>query len=206
MSISFVDLALYGFGIFLLFLTPGPVWVALLARALSGGVAAAWPLALGVVIGDIVWPFFAILGLSWILSIYGDFLSLMKWVACLTFLLIGFLVIRSARDPIGADRVLTRPGRWAGFLAGLAIIASNPKAILFYMGMLPGFFDLTTLGWIDIALICFVSAVIPFLGNLSLAVFVDRFRQLLRSEDAVFKVNMTSGILLIIVGLAIPFV
>ena len=206
MSISFVDLALYGFGIFLLFLTPGPVWVALVARALSGGVAAAWPLALGVVIGDIVWPFFAILGLSWILSIYGDFLSLMKWVACLTFLLIGLLVIRSARDPIGTDRALTRPGRWAGFLAGLAIIASNPKAILFYMGMLPGFFDLTTLGWIDIALICFVSAVIPFLGNLSLAVFVDRFRQLLRSEDAVFKVNMTSGILLIIVGLAIPFV
>jgi threonine/homoserine/homoserine lactone efflux protein len=31
----------------------------------------------------------------------------------------------------------------AGFLAGLAAILANPKAILFYMGMLPGFFDLT---------------------------------------------------------------
>ena len=43
MTISAADLAFYAFGIFLLFLTPGPVWVALLARALSGGFAAAWP-------------------------------------------------------------------------------------------------------------------------------------------------------------------
>jgi hypothetical protein len=34
---------------------------------------------------------------------------------------------------------------WAGFLAGLAVILGNPKAILFYMGMLPGFFDLRAL-------------------------------------------------------------
>ena len=27
---------------------------------------------------------------------------------------------------------------WAGFVAGLALILGNPKAILFYMGVLPG--------------------------------------------------------------------
>jgi uncharacterized glyoxalase superfamily protein PhnB len=39
-----------------LWIAPGPVWVALTARALSGGFAAAWPLAIGVTIGDLVWP------------------------------------------------------------------------------------------------------------------------------------------------------
>ena len=76
MTISASELAFYGFGIFLLFITPGPVWVALIARALSGGFAAAWPLALGVTLGDLVWPFLAILGVTWILSVYGDFLEL----------------------------------------------------------------------------------------------------------------------------------
>ncbi|NCX54840.1 MAG: LysE family translocator, partial [Rhodobacterales bacterium] len=52
MTATFFDLALYAGGIFILFLTPGPVWMALVARTLSGGFRSAWPLALGVVIGD----------------------------------------------------------------------------------------------------------------------------------------------------------
>jgi threonine/homoserine/homoserine lactone efflux protein len=205
MTISASELAFYGFGIFLLFITPGPVWVALIARALSGGFAAAWPLALGVTLGDLVWPFLAILGVTWILSVYGDFLELMRWVATATFLVMGYLVIRAAGKPIDRTSHLTRPGKWAGFLAGLAVIVGNPKAILFYMGMLPGFFDVTRLTWPDIAAICAVSMVIPFVGNLCLALFVDRARRLLKSPDALRRMNQTAGVLLIGVGLVIPF-
>ena len=64
MTISAVDAALYAGALLILFLTPGPVWVALTARALSGGFNAAWPLALGVVVGDVLWPLLAILGVT----------------------------------------------------------------------------------------------------------------------------------------------
>ncbi len=203
MTISAADLAFYAFGIFLLFLTPGPVWVALLARALSGGFAAAWPLAVGVTLGDLIWPFLAILGVSWILSVYGDFLHLMQYVAALTFLVMGVLVIRSAGEPLGANSRLTKPGRLAGFLAGVAVIVGNPKAILFYMGMLPGFFDVTRLtGW-DIAAICAVSMVIPLAGNLVLALSVDRARALLKSPKALRRMNYTAGGLLICVAVVL---
>jgi threonine/homoserine/homoserine lactone efflux protein len=205
MTISAADLAFYAVGIFLLFLTPGPVWVALLARALSGGFAAAWPLAVGVTLGDLIWPFLAILGVSWILSIYGDFLHLMKYVAAVTFIVMGALVIRSAGQPLGANSRLTKPGRLAGFLAGVAVIVGNPKAILFYMGMLPGFFDVTRLTWADIAAICAVSMAIPLCGNLLLALSVDRARALLKSPAAVLRMNLTAGGLLILVGCIIPF-
>ena len=47
MTLQASDLALYAIALLILFLTPGPVWVALLARAISGGFQAAWPLALG---------------------------------------------------------------------------------------------------------------------------------------------------------------
>lgn len=205
MTISVAEITFYAFGILLLFLTPGPVWVALLARAMSGGFASAWPLAVGVTLGDILWPLLAILGVSWILSVYGDFLELMRWVASATFLIMGWLVIRSAGEPIGANSRLTRPGRWAGFAAGVAVIIGNPKAILFYMGMLPGFFDVTILtGW-DIVAICAVSTAIPLVGNLCLALFVDRARRLLKSPQAVRRMNLTAGSLLILVAIALPF-
>ena len=81
MTISWVELGLYALGMAGLWAVPGPVWVALLARALSGGMAAAWPLAVGVALGDLIWPLLAILGLSWVESAYGDILSLLRWAA-----------------------------------------------------------------------------------------------------------------------------
>jgi threonine/homoserine/homoserine lactone efflux protein len=72
MTVSLHELAFYALGMAGLWAVPGPVWVALTARALSGGFAAAWPLAVGVALGDLIWPLAAILGLSWIESAYGD--------------------------------------------------------------------------------------------------------------------------------------
>ena len=205
MTISLFDAALYAGALLILFLTPGPVWVALTARALSGGFNAAWPLALGVVVGDVLWPLLAILGVTWVLSVFADFMLVLRWVASLTFVVMGALLIRNADKSIASDSRLTRPGAWAGFLAGLAVILGNPKAILFYMGVLPGFFDLRALTLADIAVICFLSFVVPLLGNLSLAVFLDRARKLLKSPTALRRTNIIAGLLLIGVGLVIPF-
>ncbi len=205
MTLTLFDAALYAGALFILFLTPGPVWVALIARAFSGGFRAAWPLALGVVVGDVVWPLLAILGMTWIVSVFAGFMEALRWVACLTFLTMGALLIRNANKSIISDSRLTRPGMWAGFLAGVAVILSNPKAILFYMGVLPGFFDLTQLTAQDIVVICTLSCVVPLIGNLSLAVFLDRARRLMTSPAALRRTNIVSGVLLIGVGLVIPF-
>ncbi|MEM9899089.1 MAG: LysE family transporter, partial [Pseudomonadota bacterium] len=142
MTITTGDAALYAIALLVLFLTPGPVWVALIARGMSGGFHAAWPLAFGVVVGDVLWPLIAVLGVAWLVSVFANFMLVLKWVACLTVLVMGFLVVKQRDKTIASDRRLTRPGMLAGFFAGLAVILGNPKAILFYMGVLPGFFDL----------------------------------------------------------------
>jgi len=204
MTATFFDLALYAGGIFILFLTPGPVWMALVARTLSGGFGSAWPLALGVVIGDILWPIIAILGLSWVAMQYDGLLDLLKYVATLIFFVLGFSLISNPDRAVNNDNRLTRPGQLAGFIAGVAIILSNPKAILFYIGVLPGFFDLSCVTLLDVVAICTISAVLPFLGNLTLSIMVDRVRHLLSSPATLRKVNTISGILLILVGVIIP--
>jgi len=205
MTLAPPDLALYALAIFVLFLTPGPVWLALVARSLSGGFHAAWPLALGVVVGDVLWPFLAILGVAWIVSVFDGFMLVLRILATLLFVGMGVLLIRNADHAISADSRLTRPGRWAGFMAGLAAILGNPKAVLFYMGVLPGFFDLSRITPWDIAAVVFISFSVPLLCNLALALFVDRIRGFIASPRSLRRTNLISGGLLIVVGLIIPF-
>ncbi|MGL4235570.1 LysE family translocator [Tabrizicola sp.] len=205
MTVTLWQLWLYALGMAALWAVPGPVWVALTARALAFGMRGAWPLAVGVALGDLIWPLAAIFGLSWILSLYGDFLSALRWVAAAVFLAMGVLLIRKPAASIDADSRLTRPGAWAGFAVGVAAVIGNPKAILFYMGVLPGFFDLARVTAPDIVAILLISALIPMLGNLGLAWFLDRARRLLSSPAAMRRLNIASGCLLIAVGLVIPF-
>jgi len=204
-TVTLWQLTLYAGAIFVLFATPGPVWVALTARALSGGFASAAPLAIGVAIGDIVWPLAAIFGLAWIVSVYAGFMEVLRWVAVAMFLVMGVQLIRHAARTISADSRLTRPGHWAGFLAGVVAILANPKAILFYMGMLPGFFDLTRITLPDIAAILAISVAIPMAGNLVMAGMIGRVRALLRSPAALARTNRIAGGLMIAVAAVIAF-
>lgn len=203
MTASFADFLFYAGALLVLFATPGPVWVALLARAMTGGFGAAWPLAVGVTIGDALWPLVAIYGLTWIVAQFSQFMTVMHWVAATTFVVMGFLLIRNANRGISSDGRLTRPGRLAGFVTGVAVVIGNPKAILFYMGVLPGFFDLTRVTAPDIAAIIALSVAIPLLGNLALAASIDRARRLLTSPTALRRMNLVAGGLMIAVGVVI---
>lgn len=203
MTVSFTDLLFYAGALLVLFATPGPVWVALLARAMSGGFNAAWPLAVGVTIGDALWPLVAIYGLTWIVAQFSQFMAAMHWVAAITFFVMGILLIRNAGRGISSDSRLTKPGLWAGFATGVAVVIGNPKAILFYMGVLPGFFDLTRVTALDIAAIIALSVAIPLTGNLALAASIDRARRLLTSPAALRRMNLIAGGLMIAVGAVI---
>ena len=205
MTIAWGDLLLYAGALVILFLTPGPVWLALMARALSGGFGAAWPLAVGVAIGDILWPLVAVLGITWVLSVFDVFMAVLRWVACGVFIGMGMLLITHADRKISTDGRLTRPGVWPGFLAGLVAILGNPKAVLFYMGVLPGFFDLREVTAPDIGAIIAASVAVPLVGNLMLAAFVGRVRALITAPRTLARINVISGVLLILVGVVIPF-
>ena len=200
LTVIFWQLLLYAGGMGLLWLVPGPVWVALVARTMAGGFASAWPLAVGVALGDLLWPLAAIYGLGWVLSVYGGLLNHLRYVAAITFAMMGALLIRKTVGPLRADSRLTRPGRLAGFLTGVAVVTGNPKAILFYMTVLPGFFDLSRVTGPDIAAIITISMLVPVLGNLGLALSLDRARRLLSSTENLMRMNLFAGVLLILVG------
>ena len=205
MTLDSWDVALYAGALLALFLTPGPVWFALMARTVAGGFHAGWPLAFGVAVGDAAWPLVALLGLGWIVAVYGQIMDALRWVGCVVFVVFGIVVIRNAKAEITESSRLTRPGMWAGFVAGVAAILGNPKAILFYMGVLPGFFDLNQVTRVDLAVIVGLSAAVPLVGNLCVAVFISRIRNSLMKGTVLPWVNRIAGGLLVGVGLLLLF-
>jgi threonine/homoserine/homoserine lactone efflux protein len=200
MILTASQILLYAGALFVLFLTPGPVWLATAARALAHGWVAAVPLVIGVALGDALWSVTAALGLAWIVGTYAWIMDVLKWVAVGVFAFMGWLLIRHADKTISADSALIRPGAMAGFLAGLVAILANPKAILFYMGMLPGFFDLTRITALDIMAIAAVSTIVPLVGNTGFAILVDTARRRFSSPERLARINRIAGGLLVVVA------
>ena len=201
MSLSLTELSVYAFALFLLFLTPGPVWVALTARCLQSGFSGGWPLALGVAVGDCLWPLLALLTLTQFAQIYAELLESLRFLAVAVFLMLGVRLIRAPVVAPEAGGRLTQPGRLTGFIAGVLVILGNPKAILFYLGILPGFFDISVLTTIDITMVVIISALVPFMGNLLFILGVEKARTILTSQAGRRRLNVATGSVLIAVGL-----
>ena len=203
MTIDSNRIVLYFLALVILFLTPGPVWVALIARTVSGGAKSSISLALGVSLGDMLWPFVVYFSLSLLISLYSDILLIFRYVASFVLILMGLQIIYLRNKTLSEDHRLTKSGFIAGFYAGFIAVTANPKASLFYMTLLPGFFNFELIGIIDVCLISLLSFSIPMIGNILMILFVAKVRSLLSSPYAVRMTNLISGILLVFVGVSI---
>ena len=205
MTLTWGQILPYAGALAVLAATPGPVVAALIARSATGGVRAAVPLAAGVAVGDVIWPLLAMLGIGVVAGVWASFLLVLRYAGAAILVLMGVQLIRRAEAAAlaVAGGGLGRESGWAAFSAGLMVIAGNPKAILFYMGVLPGFFDFRTLTPLDMAVICAVSVAVPFLGNLAWAALFARARRWLADPAAMKWTHIAAGIALIAVGLAI---
>ncbi|MEO0421819.1 MAG: LysE family translocator [Pseudomonadota bacterium] len=200
MTITLPQLALYMGALFILFATPGPVWVAVAARAVSSGAKSTLPLALGVALGDLLWPLVAVFGVTAIVAVWADFLIVLRYAGALVLIVMGLALIRHADKNLAEASGLSARGAWASFMAGFLAVTANPKASLFYMALLPTFFDFTSITALDVAAICVASFVVPLVGNMVLALCVGRLRRLLSSPKAVRRTNVAAGSGLIGVG------
>jgi threonine/homoserine/homoserine lactone efflux protein len=199
------QLLAYAGALAVLVATPGPVVAALIARAATGGVRSVLPLTLGVAVGDFLWPLLALLGIGAVVEVWTGALTVLRWFGAAILAWMGWRLIAQAEAAAqaAASGVFARERGWAGFTAGVLIIAGNPKAILFYLGVLPGFFALEGLRWWEVAVICGVSALVPLLGNLAWAALFARTRHFLADPVAMRRTYVGAGAALILVGGAI---
>ena len=205
MTVSISQLILYSGALVILFLTPGPVWIAIIARTVSGGFKSGFALLLGVFLGDFLWPFIVFGGLAFITSIYADIFALLPYAAALILIFMGLQVASSNKNQLRLNEKLTKAGLSAGVSAGLLTVIANPKAALFYFTVLPSFFDMNKNTLVDLILISGVSSITPAIGNILIIYFLLKVRSFLSSTRAIRITNIIAGLSLISVGLLIAF-
>ena len=207
---NLADLYFYAFAMFILFLTPGPVWVVLLARIFSNGWSGGLPLALGVIIADFTWSYLAVISISSVSEAIPSITKALTWVAAIFFVYLSFKLWKKPSYDLNDIKLSNVSSKFKfqsvyleSFVTGLLVNFSNPKAILFYISIMPGFFALYQLTNNDALIIASVSALVPFIGNVILIGLVSPVRQLMKSPTAQKKLNQISAILLFLVAIMI---
>ena len=171
-TITTTQLFLYIIALIILFITPGPVWIAIVARTISGGPKSAFSLILGVCLGDMLWPIIVFLGIGFFISIYSDYLIFFRFICSLILAIMGIQIILNAKKSISHNHQLNKKGFFSAFSAGFLAVTANPKAALFYITLLPGFFNFLTVNKLDLSVISFITFSVPFIGNLFLIIFL----------------------------------
>lgn len=151
-AMTLPTLAAFAGAIFVLFFTPGPGNVAMVARTLDAGPVHGFVYGAGIITGDIFWLTVAITGLSAAAeaaSAYAAWFWVVKIIGAGILLWFAWGAYQSYRHPkagagVTAERVrLSKTGLAATYAAGVAMPLTNPKPIVFYLSLLPAFFDLS---------------------------------------------------------------
>ncbi len=199
---SFHALLLMVTATFVFVMTPGPGIFALVSRALSRGPVAAIVLTLGLICADFVYLSLALAGLAFVAQRFHTVFVVVKGVGALYLIYLGVKAWRAA--PRAMTRVEERPrGLWRDFAAGFATSGSNPKVILFYLGVLPALVEMTHMNWAHYVLIVSVVTTTLFAGCLVYVALCARMRRLFASTGAVRRLNRVAGVILVGAGIGV---
>jgi threonine/homoserine/homoserine lactone efflux protein len=148
-------LALFG-AMAVLAALPSVSVLAVTAKSVSSGFLNGVFTAIGIVVGDIIFILFAVFGLVLLVETLGSAFFLIKYVCGAYLIWLGVSLGRSRSQQM-QHKEDTGSSLLGSFMTGLLIALGDQKAVLFYMGFLPAFLDLTKLTYTDISLLILVT-------------------------------------------------
>jgi threonine/homoserine/homoserine lactone efflux protein len=170
--------------------TPGPAVIAIVARALSSGFRSAVPGSLGILVGDLILMTLSALGLAMVAKAMGQWFLIVKIAGALYLLYLGYKYW-TAEVPEHGEAVTQSASR--GFLAYLGLTLGNPKAIAFFVALLPLAVNpraLNLIGYLQLCIATFVLIPAITLGYAALAAQLSRF---VASRKARKRINKGAG-------------
>lgn len=177
---------------FALAATPGPGVFATLARALASGLGPALVMSIGIVTGDLVFLLLAVYGMAALAQWTAGLFTLVKFAGGAYLIWLGYRIFTSKPNPAGLGAPVGGSNS-SHFLSGLGITLSNPKVILFYVGFLPTFVDLTELSNRDVLIVAGTVSLVVGGVLATYSVAATRARTLFTSERALRRLNHGAG-------------
>jgi threonine/homoserine/homoserine lactone efflux protein len=180
---------------------PSASVVLVVTRSAVAGLRQGLAVALGIVLGDLIFVALALLGLTALADALGGLFLLIKLLGGLYLIWLGaaMLFSRSAMAPAnaGPDTAL---GLIGSVVAGLLLTLGDLKAILFYASLFPLFVNLEAVGSADLLLIVLITALSVGGVKLSYAVAARRITVYLRGARVGRVAHRGAGLLLLGAG------
>lgn len=168
---------------------PGPVVLAISARALGSGFRSALPMVIGAGVGDFIVMTLSVLGLAALAQAMGQLFYAVKLTGAVYLVYLGY---RMWTAPVSETADTASGPR--GFWAQIALSVGNPKTIAFWVALLPTVIDtrgMTLTAYSEIAATCFVVTPIVMALYAGLAARVRRF---ISSARARRRINKGAGL------------
>lgn len=121
-------------GSLLSMMAPGPNLAAVASTALGSGRIEAMAVAGGVSVGTMIWVLFAAFGFGALLSVQPALLALMKILggAYLIWIALRVLIGLAKSTPAPVNCRKAQGSVWRSFAFGIAVVGTNPKALLLW--------------------------------------------------------------------------
>ena len=192
---------------FLLSLVPGPAVLLVVGNGLRFGARRSNWNALGILFTNACYFALSALGLGALLLASRGMFTAVKWLGVLYLVYIGLHLIHEGNK--GGETAVSAPAihrtPWQHFVQGALLQAGNPKAILFFVALLPQFVSLETAVASQFLILGLSSIIVEAFVLFCYGTIAERASQLLIHERAIRWQNWLSGVLLIVaaVGLAL---
>ena len=184
-------------------LIPGPAIFAIVGRSLTTGLKSSLNLIVGILLGDIFYISIVLFGMAAIGKILGDLFFVIRMLGAAYLIFLGLrLWFKDSKfnRPVPTDE---KANRYKSFLAGFSITLGNPKAILFHLGFLPTFFDLSVISVIDAFFIIIIFLVMIGSSFTIYAYAASKARLFFSDQRKTRILNRSAGTILIGAGIAV---
>ncbi|MES2072260.1 MAG: LysE family translocator [Pseudomonadota bacterium] len=182
-------------------LTPGPAALLIVAQGMSNGMRRSYWAIAGIAVANAIYFGLSATGIAALIAASGTLFSIIKWggVAYLFYLGLAAILNKASALTVAEDQRLAVQGPRA-FWHAVVIELSNPKALLYFIALLPQFIDpARALG--AQMLIYGASCIALDLGSYSLYAWLgSKTRRFTASSKFVRRSNRASGSLLLIAG------
>jgi threonine/homoserine/homoserine lactone efflux protein len=182
-------------------LIPGPGILGLLGWTLGRGGRAAFGYSVGLILGDLTYLCLAVGGLAALAETMGEAFLVVKLAGAAYLIWMGVKIWRSSS--LSADAEAKKGSLLAAGAAGLTTTLSNPKTIVFYMGVMPMVLDLHGLTLAMVAELMIAATIVLTLVLIPYALAANRARTVIRSQKAMARLNKGAGAVLIGAGAAV---
>jgi threonine/homoserine/homoserine lactone efflux protein len=176
----------------LLALLPSTSVALVVARSSTAGFINGAAVAVGIVLGDLIFVSLAILGMAALAEMLGGFFLVLRYLAALYLIWFGISLLR-AKGAIQVRRNRSVTTLSASVLSGLMITLGDVKAIVFYASLLPAFVDLASISTSDVATVVVLTVVAVGGVKLGYAFAASRFIDIADMFKPQRAVQMTVG-------------